>query len=197
VSEPNPFMELMRRVRAGDEDAAAELVRRYEPLVRREVRLQLEDRRLSRLFDSMDVCQSVLKSFFVRTAAGQYDLDTPQQLQGLLVTMARNKLASEVRRQQAQRRDNRRVADGAAEQLDAVAAAGPSPSEVVSGRELLERFRGALNPEERQLADLRGQGLPWDEVATRLGGTAQARRMQLARAIERVTRELGLDEPDD
>jgi RNA polymerase sigma-70 factor (ECF subfamily) len=189
-------MELMRRVRAGDEDAAAELVRRYEPLVRREVRLQLEDRRLSRLFDSMDVCQSVLKSFFVRTAAGQYDLDTPQQLQGLLVTMARNKLASEVRRQQRQRRDNRRVAEGGDEQLNTVAAAQPSPSEVVSGRELLDRFRGALNQEERQLAELRGQGLTWDEVAVRLGGTAQARRMQLARAVERVTRELGLDETD-
>jgi hypothetical protein len=30
-----------------------------------------DDRRICRLFDSMDICQSVLKSFFVRTAAGQ------------------------------------------------------------------------------------------------------------------------------
>lgn len=196
MSQPNPFTDLMRRVRAGDEDAAAELVRRYEPLVRREIRLQLEDRRLARLFDSMDVCQSVLKSFFVRTAAGQYDLDTPQQLQGLLVTMARNKLASEARRQHRQCRDNRRVAAAADEQLAAVADASPSPSAVVSGRELLERFRAGLNEEERALAEMRSQGLAWDEIATRLGGSAQARRMQLSRAVERVTRELGLDEDE-
>src|SRR5260370_42257532 len=99
------FDEFLRRVRAGDEEAAAELVRRYEPLIRREVRLQLEDRRLCRLFDSMDVCQSVLKSFFFRTAAGQYDLDTPEQLQRLLGTMARNKVASAARGEHRPRPD--------------------------------------------------------------------------------------------
>ena len=93
-----PFTEFVQRIRAGDGQAAAELVRQYEPLVRREIRLQLEDSRLERLFDSMDVCQSVLKSFFVRTAAGQYDLDDPSQLIRLLVTMARNKLASAAQR---------------------------------------------------------------------------------------------------
>ena len=66
MSEPGSITECIRRVRAGDEQAAAELVRRYEPLIRREVRFQLEDRRLCRVFDSMDICQSVLASFFVR-----------------------------------------------------------------------------------------------------------------------------------
>jgi RNA polymerase sigma-70 factor (ECF subfamily) len=196
VSDQNPFTDFVGRIRAGDEQAALELVRRYEPLIRREVRLSLEDRRLARLFDSMDVCQSVLKSFFVRTAAGEYDLDTPEQLQRLLVAMARNKLASAASRQRRQRRDHRRVAAGGAEQLDTVAAAAPTPSEVAAGRELLERFRRALGDEERQLADLRGQGLAWADIAARLGGTAQARRMQLARAVERAARELGLDEDD-
>ena len=91
MSEPNTFTDFIRRVRAGDAQAAAELVRRYEPLIRREVRLRLEDRRLARAFDSMDVCQSVLASFFVRTAAGQYDLEEPGQLVKLLARMARNK----------------------------------------------------------------------------------------------------------
>jgi RNA polymerase sigma-70 factor (ECF subfamily) len=188
------FTDFMRRIRAGDEQAAVEMVQRYEPLIRREIRLSLEDRRLCRLFDSMDVCQSVLKSFFVRTAAGQYDLDTPAELQRLLVTMARNKLASAARGAHRQRRDQRRVAG--AEQMETVAAAVPSPSEEVGGRELLERFRKALTDEEKQIADLRGEGLPWADIAARLGGTVQARRMQLARAVERVARELGLDEED-
>ncbi len=196
MSEQDTFADFMRRIRDGDEQAAVEMVRRYEPLIRREIRLQLEDRRLCRLFDSMDVCQSVLKSFFVRTAAGQYDLDTPEQLQRLLVTMARNKLASAARGEHRRRRDQRRAAAGGAERLEGVADEAPTPSEVVAGKELLERFRQALSDEERQLAELRREGLAWADIAARLGGNAQARRMQLARAVERVSRELGLDEDD-
>src|SRR5262245_28986230 len=99
MSALNAFTESMRRIRAGDEQAAAELVRQYEPLIRRAVRLRLEDQRLRRVFDSMDICQSVLASFFVRSAAGQYDLEQPEQLLNLLVRMARNKLASAARGQ--------------------------------------------------------------------------------------------------
>jgi RNA polymerase sigma-70 factor (ECF subfamily) len=193
MSAPNEFRDLMARVRAGDERAADELVRRYEPLIRREVRLRLEDRRLARVFDSMDVCQSVLASFFVRAAAGQYDLDEPGQLVRLLVTMARNKLASAARQQYRQRRDPRRLAGGA-EGLEQVAEAGPTPSVALAGKELLANFLGRLGEEERRIVELRGQGLAWDEVARQLGGTAQARRMQLARAAERVARDLGLEE---
>jgi RNA polymerase sigma-70 factor (ECF subfamily) len=193
MSDPNAFTDFLRRIRAGDQQAAAELVRRYEPLIRREVRLHLEDQRLGRLFDSMDVCQSVLASFFLRTAAGEYDLDQPAQLIGLLVRMARNKLASAARAQSRQKRDHRRAVGGG-DELDHVAAPNDSPSEMVAGRELLQRFHALLNEEERQLVELRGEGLAWADVAERLGGTAQARRMQLARALDRVGRELGLDE---
>ena len=35
MSDDSSFAELIRRVRAGDETAAAELVRRYEPAIRR------------------------------------------------------------------------------------------------------------------------------------------------------------------
>ena len=60
------FTDFIRRIRAGDNTAAAELVRRYEPFIRRAVRVQLDGRRLCRLLDSTDVCQSVLASFFLR-----------------------------------------------------------------------------------------------------------------------------------
>jgi RNA polymerase sigma-70 factor (ECF subfamily) len=108
--------------------------------------------------------------------------------------MARNKVASAARRQHRQRRDNRRVAAGGDEVLGAVAAGDPSPSQLVAGQELLNAFRQGLSEAERQLADLRAEGLTWEEVAARVGGTPQARRVQLARAIDRVARRLGLDE---
>src|SRR5262245_64094636 len=105
MPDDSSFQHLIRRVRAGEQDAAAELVRRYEPAIRRVVRMRLTDPRLRRAFDSMDVCQSVLGSFFVRAALGQYDLDDSDQLLKLLTQMARHKLTDQTRRERAERRD--------------------------------------------------------------------------------------------
>jgi RNA polymerase sigma-70 factor (ECF subfamily) len=193
MSESNSFRDLIRRVRQGDEHAVAELIRRYEPAIRREVRMRLHDPRLFRLFDSMDIAQSVLASFFIRASAGQYDLEEPGQLAKLLVSMTRHKLAFQVRQQRAQRRDHRRVAEGQFLQEELVAA-DASPSQQVAGRELLEKFRNRLSEEERQLAEFRTQGLEWAAIAAQMGGTAEGRRKQLTRAIDRVAHDLGLDE---
>src|SRR5437764_11284884 len=103
------FNQLLHRVRGGESEAAFELVRRYESAIRVAVRTRLSDPALRQQFDSVDICQSVLASFFVRAAAGQYDLHEPAQLVGLLTQMARNKLAMQVRSQHQQRRDVRRV----------------------------------------------------------------------------------------
>jgi RNA polymerase sigma factor (sigma-70 family) len=196
--EPSPteaetFAGFLQRIRAGDAQAATELVRQYEAAVRLEVRLRLRNSRLRRVLDSMDICQSVLASFFVRAAAGQYDLEHPNQLLKLLVVIARNKVAYQARRERAQRRDNRRVEDIDMNTLD-VADASLRPSEVVAGEELLREFRQRLTAEERRLGDLRAQDCGWAEIAAEMGGTPQACRMQWARAVERVTRELGLEE---
>jgi RNA polymerase sigma-70 factor (ECF subfamily) len=192
-SETEDYLEFIRRVRAGDEQAAADLVRRYEPEIRLEIRvwLRLRDPRLRRVFDSMDICQSVLASFFVRAAVGDFDLDEPGQLIRLLVGMARNKLSEHVKHHQRGRRDVRRTAD--LEAGGGPAATGETPSEVVVGRELLQKFREGLSEEERRLADLRARGLDWAAVAAELGGTPEGRRKQLARAVERVGAGLGLD----
>lgn len=192
MAQQAAFTEFIRRIRGGDEQAATDLVRQYEPLIRRAVRLRLEDERLRRLFDSTDVCQSVLASFFARAALGQYDLDTPERLVSLLVVMTRNKVAAAARWQHSQRRDARRAAP--AEELAEVADPGLSPSEQISGQELLERFRAAFSAEESRIAELRKEGMNWSEVASQLGGNAQARRVQFARAVERISQQMGIDE---
>src|SRR5215475_4803275 len=143
------FHQLIGRVRAGDHRAAAELVRRYEPAIRRAVRFRLTDPRLRRTCDSMDVCQSVLLSFFVRAASGQYDLDSPDQLLRLLTTMARNKLLNQARQQQAARRDNRLVTDDIADHD--VPEPAPGPSQQVEAREMLQEVHRRLDAEELRL----------------------------------------------
>jgi RNA polymerase sigma-70 factor (ECF subfamily) len=188
------YSEFIRRIRQGDEQAAAELVRRYEPEIRVEVRgwLRLRNPGLRRVFDSMDICQSVMASFFARAAVGDFDLDEPPQLISLLVGMARKKVAEQARYHQRQRRDVRRVGDGDVENSP-VPTAEPTPSRIASGRELLQKFREHLSDDERQIADLRARGTDWIGVAAQLGGTAEGRRKQLARAVVRIEQELGLD----
>jgi len=110
LPDENKFRDLIQRVRQRDEEAAAELVQSYESAIRRVVRIHLRDSRLRRVLDSMDICQSVLASFFVRTALGEFELESPQQLLQLLATITRNKLVNQANRLRAQRRDIRRDA---------------------------------------------------------------------------------------
>jgi RNA polymerase sigma-70 factor (ECF subfamily) len=194
MSEQDAFADFLRRLRAGDEQAAADLVRRYEGVLRREARMQMTDPRLCRLLDSIDISQSVLASFFARAAAGQYDLDRPEDLLRLLLRMAHNKVASQARRQKARPADRRRV-DGA--DLETAATEGADPGRLAAGRELLTEVRRRLNAEERQVADLRSQGRSWPEVAAVLGGSPDSWRMQFGRALDRVAGELGLEEEDN
>jgi RNA polymerase sigma-70 factor (ECF subfamily) len=204
--ENEEFQALLNRVRAGDSQAAAELVRRYEPAIRRAARVRLMDTRLNRLLDSMDICQSVLASFFVRTALGQYELETPAQLLKLLATMTRNKLSNQVKGHRASRRDFRRIEDrnrgnddesmSVAGGIEGLAGPGRTPSSEVATRELLQEARRRLMPDELTLLERREQGREWTEIAADLGASPEAIRKRLARGIDRVAHELGLDQPN-
>jgi RNA polymerase sigma-70 factor (ECF subfamily) len=156
------------------------------------VRVRLRDSRLRRLIESVDICQSVFASFFVRTALGQYDLERPDQLLRLLVTIARNKLACHANRERADRRDQRRITPEAV--LEDCPAPDSSPSRQVAARELVQEARKRLTTDERALLERREQGLEWAEIAAELGGSPDALRVRLARAVARITRQLGLDE---
>ena len=191
MKQTAPFEDLLLHVRAGDQEAAAELVRIYEPSIRRVARLRMANSPLSALLDSTDICQSVLASFFVRMNLGQHSLSTPEQLIGLLATMARSKLAAEVRREQAQRRDRRRTVrspDGL--ELPGVS---PTPSRELAAKELLAQVRQGLTNDERMIVDLRQEGEDWVSVAKQIGSSPDAARMRLTRAIDRVSNELGIE----
>src|SRR5262249_11695960 len=93
------FRDLMQRVRAGDQAAALELHASFAEQLHRIIRVRLTQSSLRRRFDSLDVCQSVMADFFVRTALGQYDLQSPTELMKLLATMARNRLYNHSQRE--------------------------------------------------------------------------------------------------
>jgi RNA polymerase sigma factor (sigma-70 family) len=189
------FKDFIRRVRAGDERAAMELVERYGPAIRRTVRVRLRDPRLQRLVEAVDICQSVFASFFFRTALGQYDIESPDQLLRLLSTIARNKLANQARRERADCRDQGRLNPAA--MVEDCTASGASPSRQIEARELLEEARSRLSDDERHLFERRAQGASWAEIAAELGGSPDALRVRLARGVARVGKQLGLDEAPD
>jgi RNA polymerase sigma-70 factor (ECF subfamily) len=192
MSSETPFDELVSRVRGGESAAAEEIVRRYETAIRIAVRTRLSDPALRRQFDSMDICQSVLASFFLRTAAGQYDLHNPAQLVALLTKMAHNKLAMHARSEYQQRRDIRRATQ-LTDDLAESPLKAPQPFEQAADRDLLEQAFQLMDPQMRQMADSRAEGAGWTDIASKLGGTAEARRKQFRRAMNRIAEALRID----
>lgn len=186
--------ELLSRLRRGDADAAEELVRTYGPAIRVAIRARLTDPALRRQFDSEDVCQSVFASFLARAASGQLSPEDSAGLMRLLMRMATRKVGRRARNLRRQRRDTRRDLPTGETWLKHVAAAEPSPERSLAGREMLHAVRTNLPADERRLAELRADGLTWNEVAERVGGTAEARRKQLRRALDVVLNGLGLED---
>ncbi|MEY4178573.1 MAG: hypothetical protein RLY70_2147 [Planctomycetota bacterium] len=191
------FRQLVERVRLGEHDAAAELVRLYEPEIRRCIRVRLTDPRLRRVIDSLDVCQSVLANFFVRVSLGEFDLDQPSDLIKLLVAMVRHKVIDQTRRQHAEVRDARRVAGLTDSQFHRLPSGAVTPERIATDRDLLNAVRSRLSEEERFLADQRALGREWPELATELASAPDSLRKKLSRALDRVSRELRIEEPDD
>lgn len=188
-----PFQQLIQRLRRGDPEAAREIVTSYENEVRRAIRVRLTDPRLRRTLDSMDICQSVLANFFVRAGKGQFDLTTPEQLIGLLVKMAHNKLIDHARKADVRGRGQQMHGTAGEEALATAADAGGSPCSVAADRELLEAATRLLTPQERYIADQRAAGREWADLAAELGSTAEALRKQHQRTLDRVAEALGLD----
>jgi RNA polymerase sigma-70 factor (ECF subfamily) len=188
------FAELIEGIRRGDADAAARLVREYEPEIRRAVRIRLHDSPMQRLFDSMDICQSVMANFLVRASAGQFELERPEQVLGLLVKMARHKLTDKARAQHGPRRHPGGQQQEGSAVIRAVTDPAASPSRILQGKELLDRIRQHLTAEEATLLEYRAQGLQWPEIAAKLNAKPDAVRKQFTRAVDRVVEELGAED---
>jgi RNA polymerase sigma factor (sigma-70 family) len=185
MSEDAAFDDLIRRLRAGDEDAFNEFDRKQRPELRKRIRDCFLQYSPLKHVNSEEICQEVLASFCCRVRLGQYDLPSPGHLARLLLAMARHKFLHRVREQQ--RRPRTVEADP-----DQVPAREPTPSMDLVVRELLEKARARFTPDEWQLAELRRDGRSWAEIAAQVGGSPEALRKKHDRAVDRVLNELGL-----
>jgi RNA polymerase sigma-70 factor, ECF subfamily len=186
MSPPTEFAELIRRARRGDADACQELFERFHKVFYRTIAIRLENNALRGLHGVEDICQTVFKSFFFRLNCGQFELNGEKDLINLLLRMAHNKLTAKARHEKAR-------PTVVSEPVD-LPRPEPSPSQVHVYRDLFQHVMDRFSEEERGIYRLRiEQQLPWAEVAARMGGSADGRCKQWARATERVAAELGLD----
>lgn len=168
--EPGTIHNLLARIKEGDEDAARELLCRYEAKVRLVVTRQLP-RLLRSRFDSLDFLQSVWGSFFQKIRTGPNDLHEEKNLVAFLAWAARNKVIDEYRRAATQRQDVRRETALPVEGLGGkpLARRDETPSQVAQARETYGRLRDLLPENRRIILELKAEGFSSREIGEQLG----------------------------
>jgi RNA polymerase sigma factor (sigma-70 family) len=191
--EEGELRQFLARIRDGDEDAARELLLRYEAKVRLVVRRQLP-RLLRSRFDSQDFVQSIWGSFFRRIKSSATELDGIENLIGFLARAARNKVIDEYRRASSAKQDVRRE-ESMWEGIEPreLVDGSDAPFEVAEASEAFGRLRELLPEGRRAVLDLKAEGLTTVEIATRLGmGERTVRRV-----IEDLRRRAGIEEKEE
>lgn len=184
---------LAERWRAGDEDAARQLFDRY---VRRLVGLARGriNSSLAARVDPEDVVQSAFHSFFRRLRNGEFRTDEADGLWHLLVRITVCKTLRQIEFHRAGKRDPGRetaAGDGADERWRAVLSREPSPAEALALQDELEQFLRRLEPEERQIVEMRLAGQDVEEISRKLGTYNRRVRRVLERIVLRAEREAG------
>jgi RNA polymerase sigma-70 factor (ECF subfamily) len=186
VESPDDFPILIARARLGDEEALTELFQRYEPEVRVAARVLL-GRALRVQLDSMDLVQSVYHCLLVGLRQNKFDLNTPQQLLGLAMTMVRRKVAHHWRRMRHLPRSTPAPeTEGVGNVLTAATTPEPGPAETAQYNDALRFLYSKLEEKDRQVVELRLQGYSTAEVARRLGLDADVLRVRLSRLRRRL-----------
>lgn len=183
--EGEPWLELLRRARAGDDDALNDLLSRVRPIMRHWATGRVPAG-VSSLLDTGDLVQEALIAC-VRNL-GSLEVRTEGELLGYFRTAVNNRIVDVYRR--AKRRPSRAELPGQAQSHDA------SPLEEAIGAETLDRYEQSLaqlSDEDRQAVILRGElGLPYDEIARRMGKSSpDAARKVATRAIAKLSDLMG------
>lgn len=176
---------LIARMRAGDESAAWEIVERYGGHIRAIVRRRMHAS-LRPFVDSEDFVQSVWGSL-IRIGPRLQSIDSPEQLVGLLVQMAKHKVIDEVRRRKGTQK-YKLPTHGEQGQLEGATpiASGsrpPSPSQYAIARERWQAFTSAEPSRNRKMVELRLAGNTYREIAATLEVDERTVRRTFTRLI--------------
>ena len=190
--------ELLLRWADGDDTALAALVTQDAPWIERQVRAKLGNLLRQRV-DTQDIVQETLLTI-LRTGP-RFVCSDRAHLRALLARIVENTIRGEVHRHAAKKRDLRREVHGAAADrphsvliLDQRAATVTDPGRAAAQAETRDWMRLALEllePDDRNTILWREyDGLPFAEVAARLGMSEDAARMRFGRALPKLAQKL-------
>jgi RNA polymerase sigma-70 factor (ECF subfamily) len=186
----DPSLELMARLRRGDDEAAAVVYRRFARRLVRLARRRLGPR-LRRKLDPEDTVQTAYCTFSARFGAGRFNVGSWNDLWHLLTVLTLRRCFNRIARFHARCRDiNREVArplgrDDSGKLWEAIDPA-PTPLEVAVFAETVEKFVGGGEAGERPTVQLLLQGYTAPEISKRLDRAERTVR----RVRERLRRRL-------
>src|SRR4051812_14282959 len=164
---------LLRLAQQGDQRAASAIFDRYATRLACFAEQHLS-RKLAARLDGEDVVQSVFRTFFRRSAAGEFRLDSSAHLWRLLVRITVCKARAKARHHLADCRDAGAELAGTGEPaLLAVLAEEPGPDEAVALMDQIEALLRGLPPLYCRVLELRLEGCGPTEIASALGVTRQ------------------------
>jgi RNA polymerase sigma factor (sigma-70 family) len=164
----NSIAELVARLRGGDAEAAEAIFVRYAQRLTGLAEQQLS-RKLAARLDGADVVQSVFRTFFRRSAAGEFRIDSSAELWRLLVRITLQKARAYGRRHTAQVRDVSGEAPGGAALLHQAVAHEPGPAEAAALVDQIQQLLRGLPVLYCDLLQLRLEGCSVSDTAARLG----------------------------
>lgn len=172
---PRSDGSLVRRFRAGEEDAATSLYLRYAHRLRALARKRCTGAFAGR-FDADDIVQSVFRTFFHGVRRRAYDVPPGGELWGLLMVLALNKIRNQVEYHTATRRAVRRTAPAA--DFDRAEILSRDETAAVFLRMVLDEQMAGLPAANREVIRLRIEGHEVGEIAEKTGRSR--------RTVERV-----------
>jgi RNA polymerase sigma-70 factor (ECF subfamily) len=171
MSPDDSFAVLLARLRAGDERAAELLVCEFTTRLLALARSRLQAALRGKV-DAEDVVQSVFKSFFVRQAAGQFELTSRDGLWGLLARLTVRKCTARARYFRTEGRDVHREVSAPAADPDGAEwealAHEPTPEEAAVLTETVELLVRELG-NRGEILVLALQGEPVATISAQLG----------------------------
>lgn len=209
MSSSSRITDLLTRARDSEDasvrdQAYAELTQLLMMLVRASMSVRI--RRGGGGRESMDVCQSLARSFVAEIEDGRIRFDSEAALVAYLHRVVKNKLTDLARLDAAQKRGGQAPqAVGNSEtgvasparapvRLDpdrlaepgAGKTANPAASSIAANREAARLIQTQLSDEDRSLIDLRNRGLSWAMIAEMLNAGEPTVRKRWSRLQERI-----------
>jgi DNA-directed RNA polymerase specialized sigma24 family protein len=186
----DPAPDLLQQLRDGDPHAAEALFALYAQRLTRIAEEHLSARLAGRI-DGSDVVQSVFRTFFRRSAEGEFRIDSSAQLWRLLVKITLLKARAKGRYHTAGIRNVGAEAGPAAggsgeEWLVQAVSCTPGPLEAAMLVDQIETLLRGLPPMYCRVLDLRLQGFGPTEIATRLDVSRQTVHRALGLLQERL-----------